>query len=88
MAKVVCALTAACKSEAGDFIIPADVGEWRWDDVHGSLGDVVAGVVPGRENSEEITLFKSVGLAIQDVSTALHVYKRAVELGVGMDFEF
>ena len=88
MAKVVCDLTAACKTEAGDFIIPANAGEWSWDDVHGSLGDVVAGFVAGRENSEEITFFKSVGLAIQDVSTALHVYKRAVELGVGRDFEF
>ena len=65
-----------------------NAGEWNWDDVHGSLGDVVAGSISARENGEEITFFKSVGLAIQDVSTALHVYNRAAELGVGMDFEF
>ena len=86
--KVVCDLVDACKTEAGDFIIPVNAGEWNWDDVHGSLGAVVAGSISARENGEEITFFKSVGLAIQDVSTALHVYNRAVELGVGMDFEF
>jgi ornithine cyclodeaminase len=46
------------------------------------------GKISGRETSEEITVFKSVGLAIQDMSTALHVYNKAVEMGVGIDFEF
>lgn len=86
--KVVCDLVDACKPEAGDFIIPIEAGEYSWDEIHGSLGDVITGKIPGRENLEEITLFKSVGLAIQDISTAYHVYKKAVELGVGTDFEF
>jgi alanine dehydrogenase len=88
MSKIVCDLVDACKQEAGDFIIPVEAGDWNWDQVHGSLGDVVTGKINGRENSEEITVFKSVGLAIQDISTALHVYNRAVEMGVGTDFEF
>lgn len=86
--KVVCDLVEACKPEAGDFLIPIEEGAWGWDRVHGSLGDVIASKVSARENEEEITLFKSVGLAIQDMSTALHVYNKAVELGVGTDFEF
>jgi ornithine cyclodeaminase/alanine dehydrogenase-like protein (mu-crystallin family) len=66
----------------------APAGEWSWSKVHGSLGDVIAGDIPGRENDEEITLFKSVGLAIQDISTAFHVHNKATEMGVGSDFKF
>lgn len=88
MSKVICDLVDACKPEAGDFIIPVAAGEWSWEKVHGSLGDVVTGKISGRENDDEITVFKSVGLAIQDMSTALHVYSKAVELDVGSDFEF
>jgi ornithine cyclodeaminase/alanine dehydrogenase-like protein (mu-crystallin family) len=88
MSKIVCDLVDACKQEAGDFIIPVEAGDWSWDQVHASLGDVLIGKISGRENSEEITVFKSVGLAIQDMSTALHVYNKAVEMGVGIDFEF
>ncbi len=86
--KVVCDLVDACRAEAGDFIIPVDSGDWSWDRVHGSLGDVVAGTIPGRESEDEITLFKSVGLAIQDISTASHVYDKALGLNAGTDFEF
>jgi len=86
--KVVCDLVEACKPEAGDFIIPIEAGDYSWDDIHGSLGDVITGKIPGRVSPEEITLFKSVGLAIQDISSAYHVYQKAVELGVGTDFEF
>ncbi|MGD8456905.1 MAG: hypothetical protein PVF83_10995 [Anaerolineales bacterium] len=86
--KVVCDLVEACIPEAGDFLIPIEEGVWDWNRVHGSLGDVITGKIPGRENEDEITLFKSVGLAIQDMSTALHVYSKAVELGVGSDFDF
>lgn len=86
--KVICDLTAACKAEAGDFIIPADAGEWSWDTVHGDLGQVIRGDLSGRESAEEITLFKSVGLAIQDLSTAYQVYTLALEQGVGTEFKF
>jgi ornithine cyclodeaminase/alanine dehydrogenase len=86
--KVICDLVEACKPEAGDFIIPIEAGEYSWDDIHGSLGDVITGNIPGRENEKEITLFKSVGLAIQDISTAYHVYNKAIEMGVGTKFDF
>ena len=86
--KVVCDLVEACKAEAGDLIIPAQAGEWSWDKVHGSLGDVIVEKIPGRVNDQEITLFKSVGLAIQDISAAFSVYTKARLTGVGTEFTF
>lgn len=86
--KIVCDSIDACKAEAGDFIIPANNGEWNWEKIHSSLGDVITNKISGRENVNEITLFKSVGLAIQDLSTALHVYQKANEMNVGLDFNF
>ena len=86
--KIVCDFVDACKAEAGDFMIPANAGEWSWDKVHGSLGDVITAKIPGRENDNEITLFKSVGLAIQDISAAYHVYQKAIEKNVGLEFKF
>ena len=86
--KVICDLIDACKPEAGDFIIPIENGDYSWDKIHGSLGDVITQKITGRENEEEITLFKSVGLAIQDISTALNVFEKAKTENVGIDFTF
>jgi len=86
--KIVCDLISACQAEAGDFMIPANEGKWKWESVRGSLGDVVLNRIKGRENDEEITIFKSVGLAIQDMSTARAVYEKAKKDGAGMEFEF
>jgi ornithine cyclodeaminase/alanine dehydrogenase-like protein (mu-crystallin family) len=85
---VVCDLIEACKPEAGDFLIPIEKGDWDWGLARGSLGEIITGKIPGRETDDEITLFKSVGLAIQDISTAFHVYNKAVELKKGTDFNF
>jgi alanine dehydrogenase len=86
--RIVCDLTSACQAEAGDFMIPANEGVWSWDAVAGSLGDVILGKVKGRTSNDEITLFKSVGLAIQDLSVARAVYDEAVKAGVGSEFSF
>jgi len=86
--KVICDLVEACKPEAGEFIIPIAAGEYSWDNIHGSLGDVITKKLAGRESDGEITFFKSVGLAIQDVSTALNVFNRAKEMNVGTEFKF
>lgn len=87
-AKVVCDQVEACRSEAGDLIIPEAQGEWSWDRVHGSLGEVVTGALAARENDTEITLFKSVGLAVQDISAAAYLYRKALAQGVGVEFDF
>jgi ornithine cyclodeaminase/alanine dehydrogenase len=86
--RVVCDLTSACQAEAGDLMIPAEAGEWSWDKVAGNLGDVVTGTVAGRTSPEEITLFKSVGLAVQDMSAARAVFDEAVKRGIGTEFQF
>jgi len=85
---VVCDSLDACKAEAGDLIIPVTDGRWSWDRVRAELGEVVAGMKPGRTGPGEITLFKSCGLALQDMATASFVYKEALAKGVGKDFDF
>lgn len=86
--KIICDQTAACLAEAGDIQIPMEEGAMTEDDIYGEIGDLVTGAKQGRESDDEITLFKSVGLSIQDISTAYHVYQQAVEQGVGTEFDF
>jgi len=86
--RVICDQIDACKAEAGDFIIPVEAGDWSWDKAAGSLGDVVNGKVKGRTSDDEITLFKSVGLAIQDMSVGKAVLVEAEKQGIGTEFEF
>ena len=63
-------------------------GEYSADQIYGDLGDVVNGTIAGRESDDEITLFKSVGLAVQDISCAALVYAKAKEAGTGTEFDF
>lgn len=85
--KVVPDLAAACLVEAGDLILPIKEGAFTEDRIHASLGEVVAGLKPGRESDGEITLFKSVGLAVQDAATAARIYALARAAGVGVEIE-
>ncbi len=78
----------ACKAEAGDFQIPVEENAWKWESVAGEIGQVVTGAKPGRENDREITLFKSVGLALQDIATAGFVFSEALARNIGADFDF
>lgn len=55
---------------------------------HAGLGDLVAGTKPGRVSEDQITLFDSSGLTIQDIAAAVHVYQRALESGIGTSAEF
>ncbi|HEY48375.1 MAG TPA: ornithine cyclodeaminase family protein [Anaerolineae bacterium] len=86
-AKVVTDYISACLAEAGDLIIPIQEGAISEDHIHASLGEIVAGLKPGRESVGEITLFKSVGLAVQDAATAVRVYELAQAAGVGEEVE-
>jgi ornithine cyclodeaminase/alanine dehydrogenase len=83
--KFVADLKAANLAEAGDILIPIQEGAVTEDHIYASLGEIVIGAKPGRENDREITVFKSCGLAIQDVSTALAVYTKARESGIGVE---
>jgi ornithine cyclodeaminase/alanine dehydrogenase-like protein (mu-crystallin family) len=72
--------------EAGDLLIPAAAG--RFDFARAvELGEIVAGLKPGRTSDAEITLFKSLGIALEDVAVAGHVYARARERGLGHELD-
>ena len=68
--------------------MPIKENKWSWDKLHGSLGQICINNISRRENDFEITVFKSVGLAIQDLSTANFIYKKAVDLNLGTMFNF
>jgi len=78
----------AVLAEAGDFINPIKNGTFNPDRINGELGELALGKVPGRENEREITLFKTVGIAVQDVVVAHKAYKKALELGIGTEIQF
>jgi alanine dehydrogenase len=63
-------------NEAGDFLIPKKEGAVTDSDVKGELGEVLIGTKKGRENKEEITIFKSLGIAAEDIFSAWHIYKK------------
>ena len=86
-AKVVVDSYEACLREAGDILIPINEGIITKDHIYAELSEIVTGKKPGRVNDEEITVFKSVGLAIQDASTALKAYQLALKKGVGKKVE-
>jgi alanine dehydrogenase len=70
-------------SHSGEINVPLSQGDITPDMVYGSLGEVVAGKKPGRQSPEEITVFDSTGLVIQDLSLGFAVYNRAQERGLG-----
>ena len=70
------------KIEAGEFLGVIESGRRHWEDFV-ELRDVVAGIKPGRSSPADITFFKSLGLAIEDVAIAKVVYERAVKEGLG-----
>ncbi len=77
----------ACLNEAGDIMIPISEGVIDEGHIHAELAEIVAGQKEGRTSPEQITLFKSNGLAIQDAATAKLVYERAQEQGIGTEIE-
>lgn len=77
----------ACLNEAGDVMIPIQEGAIGPDHIHADLGEIVTGKRPGRTSAAQITLFKSNGLAIQDVAAAALVYERAKTRGIGREVE-
>lgn len=81
-AKVVADVLAQCVV-MGDLHHAIEAGRVRASDVHAELGDLVIGRKPGRTSTEEITVFDSTGVAIQDVAAAACIYQRAVAAHAG-----
>ncbi|MDR0880307.1 MAG: ornithine cyclodeaminase family protein [Clostridioides sp.] len=77
----------AVLSEAGDFITPIKNGTFKEEDITGELGGVINGSLEGREDDDEIILFKTVGIGVQDVVTAKKIYDKAKELGIGTEWK-
>ena len=73
--------------EAGDLLIPMKLGLLKQADIHAELGEITAGIKLGRGSQEEITLFKSVGVAIQDVAAANLVLRAAEDKNLGVEIE-
>ncbi len=72
--------------EAGDFVIPANEGLFQWERVH-ELSEIVGDQGLQRETPDEITLYKGLGAALEDVVTAAHVYFLAVKQGLGEEID-
>lgn len=77
----------AALAEAGDLIIPLNQGLVTRDHYLRELGHLVDGSAEGRSSSDEVTLFKSVGNAVQDVVVARRALDKAIELGIGTGFD-
>jgi ornithine cyclodeaminase/alanine dehydrogenase-like protein (mu-crystallin family) len=70
--------------EAGDLVAPVDARKFRWEQAV-ELHEVVGGMRPGRTDPDQITLFKSIGIALEDVAAASLVYDSAVARGIGKE---
>jgi len=75
-------------SHSGEINVPLARGEITPELIYGSMGDIVAGKKPGRQTPEEITVFDSTGLIIQDLALGLAVFRRAQERGLGEEKDF
>lgn len=86
-ARVVVDAQESAWNEAGDLLIPLRQGEVDESCVAGELGEVVIGTVRGRSSDSEITIFKSLGLGVEDAAAARHVYLAALAADRGTRLE-
>ena len=78
----------AALSEAGDIIQPIKEGRFKSEHIQAELGEIVSGVKPGREVANQITIFNSVGNAVQDVAAAQLALNNAQKMGIGHQVEW
>jgi ornithine cyclodeaminase/alanine dehydrogenase-like protein (mu-crystallin family) len=76
----------AAIEEAGDLQIPLNKGEISRDNIHAEIGNIAAGRAQGRTDDNQITFFKSVGNAVQDIIVARHAVQEAAKQGRGQEF--
>jgi alanine dehydrogenase len=74
---------AGARAEAGDIVLAVQEGRIAENHIAGELGEVVAGRIAGRETASQITIFKSLGMAVEDVAAAELTWRRAAERGLG-----
>jgi len=78
----------SCLNEAGDYILAAAEGAVGPEHIKAELGEVLAGMHPGREHEDELTVFESLGIAVEDLASAELVVRSARERGVGVEVDF
>jgi ornithine cyclodeaminase/alanine dehydrogenase-like protein (mu-crystallin family) len=84
-AKIYFDLKESCLHESGDFIKPLSEGLITEKQIVGEIGDYCLNKIPGRESEDEITIFKSVGVAIQDYAVATDIYNFSLIKGFGQE---
>jgi len=87
-ATLFCDARESVLNEAGDYLLAAQEGAIDPDHIRAELGEVLIKTRPGRTSRDEITLFKSLGLAIEDLAAAAHVYRKAEAETAGTWVEF
>jgi ornithine cyclodeaminase len=87
-AKIFIDSRSAALEEAGDLIQPIRAGLFDESHICGELGEVVLGKIPGRQTPEEITYFKSVGIAVQDAMAAQVALNNARKMNIGKEVDF
>ena len=75
-------------NEAGDFLVAAEEAGFGPEHIVGELGELLNGSVEGRRSDEELTVFKSMGIAVEDLAAAQLCVARARERGIGTEVEF
>ena len=81
-----CDSRESLRAEAGEYRLAVEQGAIDADGlVRGSLGEVLAGLAPGRRGPDELTVFRSLGLAVEDLAAALHAVAAAQRLGLGVE---
>lgn len=86
-ARVVVDSREATLTECGDCLLPIEAGLFGPEHVSDELGEVLAGTKPGRSSPDEITIYQSCGIAVQDVAAAQLVYDRARSFGIGTEID-
>jgi ornithine cyclodeaminase/alanine dehydrogenase-like protein (mu-crystallin family) len=78
----------SCEKEAGDFLIPCGEGAIDGAHLRGELGEVLIGTVEGRTSRDDITVYESLGVAMEDLAAAHAIHRRAIETGAGIWLEW
>jgi len=82
-ARIIVDHRASALAETGDLIIPLQQKMMNESHIRAELGEILAGNRPGRTSDEEVTIFKSVGVAVQDLTAASRVFENASQAGLG-----
>jgi ornithine cyclodeaminase len=70
-------------NEAGDYLLAVKEGFIKEDSIAGEIGELLIGAKQGRQSADEITIFKSLGLAVEDLACARYLFATAKEVGAG-----